>query len=145
MLIDGVIDELLESFELPIEGFDNPIDAGLEVLRHDLSTVFLHGAQRDELTAANDQVLDGLSVGVRGWTGNRLYRGGELSDETSIDRSASRVRAGEFSRSSWCARLGRTPGGGEPLPFAQLQLRACARFRFGRLRRWWWWRRSYVR
>src|SRR5437660_5596366 len=86
MLIDGVIDELLESFELPIEGFDNPIDAGLEVLGHDLSTVFLHGAQRDELTAANDQVLDGLSVGVRGWTGNRLYRGGELSDETSIDR-----------------------------------------------------------
>src|SRR5256885_16875304 len=85
MLIDGVIDELLESFELPIEGLDNPIDAGLEVLRHDLSTVFLHGAQRSELTAANDQVLDGLSVGVRGWTGERLYRGGEPSDETGVD------------------------------------------------------------
>ena len=47
---------------------------GLELLRHDLSTVLLHGAQRGELTAANDQVFDGLSVSVGGFTGERLSR-----------------------------------------------------------------------
>src|SRR4051812_13807007 len=86
MLLDSVIDQLLESFKLPIEGFDNPIDAGLELLGHDLSTVLFHGAQRGELTAANDQVFDGLGVSVRGFTGDRLYGGGELSDEPSVDR-----------------------------------------------------------
>src|SRR5688500_713721 len=86
MLGDGVIDQQLESFELPIEGLDDSVDAALELLRHDLPTVFLHGAQRRELAAAHDQVFDGLSVCIGGGTRDGLYGGGKLSDETSIDR-----------------------------------------------------------
>ena len=85
MLLDGVLDELLESFQLPIERLDDPIDAGFELLRHDLPTVLLHGAQRDELPATNDQVFDGLSVCVGGRTSEGLHGGGEASDQTSVD------------------------------------------------------------
>jgi hypothetical protein len=84
--LDGVIDELLESFELSIEGLDDPINAGLELMGHDLPAVLLHGAQRDELAAANDQVFDGLSVCVGGGASDGLHGGGETSDETGVDR-----------------------------------------------------------
>jgi hypothetical protein len=33
-----------ESLELPIERLDDPINTGLELVRHDQPTVFLHGA-----------------------------------------------------------------------------------------------------
>src|SRR5262245_13101523 len=72
--------------ELAVEHFDYPIDARFEFLRHDLPAIFLHGAQRRELTAANDQVSDGLSVDVGGGPGGGFHGGGELRDETSVDR-----------------------------------------------------------
>ena len=58
---------------------------GFEFLRHDLAAVFLHGAQRGELTTANDQVFDGLSICVGGGTGEGFHCSGELSDEPGID------------------------------------------------------------
>jgi hypothetical protein len=79
------IDELFECFELPIEGLDDPIDAGLELLRHDLPPVLLRGAQRNELPATNDQVFDGLGVCVGCGTSEGLHGGGKARDQTGVD------------------------------------------------------------
>jgi hypothetical protein len=80
-----VIDEPLESFELPIEGLDDPINAGLELLGHDLPTVLLHGTQRNELPTAHDQVFDGLGVCVGSGTSEGLHGGGKARDQPGID------------------------------------------------------------
>ena len=86
VLLDGVLNELFERFDLPIEGLDHAIDAGLKALGHDRPTIFLHGSQGRELTAAHDQVFDELGFWIRGGMRDGFQSGGELSDEAGIDR-----------------------------------------------------------
>lgn len=61
------------------------IEAGFQALRHDRPAILLHGAQRGELTAADDEVPDELGLGVDGRSDGRLQGGGELGDEAGID------------------------------------------------------------
>jgi hypothetical protein len=85
VLLEGVLDELFERFDLAIEGLDHAIDAGLQLLGHDLSAVFHHGAKRGELPTAHHQVFDELSFWIGSGMRDGFERRGEASDETGID------------------------------------------------------------
>jgi hypothetical protein len=54
VLLDRVLDEELERGDVPVERFDDAVDAGLKSLGHHAATILLDGAQRSELSAAHD-------------------------------------------------------------------------------------------